>query len=177
MGIAALESRRTLHRSELRQIGGETDQQILAKIDVGDFTSTELHHCFYTIAFLEKANRMVLLEFVVVIVGVGPELQLLHLDHVLFLLGFVLFFLLLVLPLAVVHRFGDRRFGGRRYDDQVETHFLCFAHSNERRHYFDSAVREHRPDFTSTNRLIHILTNARLSGRETSGRIHQALRS
>ena len=74
MGIAAFQPRRTFHSSKLRQIGGETDQQILADIDVRDFASAELHHSFDAVAFLQESNRVVLLKFVVMIVGVGAIL-------------------------------------------------------------------------------------------------------
>ena len=71
------------------------------RIGVGDFASAKLNDGFYAIAFLEEANGMVLFEVVVVIIGVGAELQFLHQDDVLFLAGVVLLLLYFVLPLAV----------------------------------------------------------------------------
>ena len=67
---------------------------------------------------------MILLEIVIVIVGVGPEFQLLHLDDVLLAFGLVLFLFVLVLPLAIIHRFGDGGLSGGRDQDQVESQFL-----------------------------------------------------
>ena len=67
---------------------------------------------------------MAQLGLVVVVVGLGTDLDLLDLHHALALFGFLLLFLLLVLELAVVHDAADRRFGGGSDFHQVHTGFL-----------------------------------------------------
>ena len=76
-----------------------------------DFSPSELNHSLDAIPFLQESDGVFFLEVVVMIIRIGPELQFLHLDDVLLLFGLVLFLFLLVLPLAVIHRFGDGRFG------------------------------------------------------------------
>ena len=71
----------------------ETEQQLLPQVDVSDFAASELDHRFYAIAFLQKADGVVLFEFVVVIIGIGAELQLLYQNDVLFFLASCCFFL------------------------------------------------------------------------------------
>src|SRR6266478_2675741 len=105
-----------------------------------DFAATELHHRFHAIPFFQKSNRVIFLEFVIMIVGVGTEFQFLHLNDVLLAFGLVLLLLVFVLPLAVVHGLGDRRFGGGRDQDQVQAHVLRLAHRSLGGHYFHRAV-------------------------------------
>src|SRR4051794_5869237 len=76
MRVASLHPGRTAFDAPIsRQILCESAQQSLAKVGMGDLTSAELHDGLDPIAFLQKSDGMVLLEFVVVIVGVRPEFQ------------------------------------------------------------------------------------------------------
>ena len=84
-----------------------------------DLATAELNHRFHAVAFLQEADGVVLLELVVVVIRVGAELQLLDLDHVLLLLGVVLFLLQLVLVVAIVDGLGDRRDGCRGDQNKV----------------------------------------------------------
>ena len=59
------------------------------------------------------------LEVVVMIIGVGAELQLLHLDDVLLAFGVVLLLFVLVLPLPIIHRFRYGRL--RRGRDKIRS--------------------------------------------------------
>jgi len=54
------------------------------------------------------------------VIDVGTELDLLHLDDLLLFAGFVLLLLLLVLELAEIEQLADRRIGVRRNLDEVE---------------------------------------------------------
>ena len=92
MSVAAFHARRAIHGSIRSQVLRETEQQLAAQIRMRDFASAELHHRFHTIAILQKANSVVLLEIVIVIVGVRTELQFLHLHHVLFFFASCCFF-------------------------------------------------------------------------------------
>ena len=68
---------------------------------------------------------MLLLELVVVLVDFRPELDFLDLDDLLVLLRFARALLLLALVLAEIHDAADRRNGGRRDLDQVESLLSC----------------------------------------------------
>src|SRR5260221_11322058 len=115
---------------------------------------------------------MVFLEVVIMIVGVGTELQFLHLDNVLLPLGFVLLLFVLVLPLAEIHRLGDWRIGGGGNQNQVKAHVLRFSHGGERRHDLDWFVREYRANFANAKRLIYVFPNFWATGRIVSRRDH-----
>src|SRR5262245_45160258 len=115
---------------------------------------------------------MVFLELVVVIIGVGPELQFLHLDHVLFFLGFVLLFFLFVLPLPVIHGFCHWRLGSWGDEDQIEAQILCAADGRLRRHDLDEAIRKNRPYFSGANRFVHILSYPGTAWRKISWWVH-----
>ena len=77
-----------------------------------------------------------------------------------FLLGLVLLLLVLVLPLAVVHRLGDGRLGGGRDQDQVETQFLRLADGGGRRHDLYAAVRENGADFAGADRFVYVFSDS-----------------
>ena len=111
---------------------------------------------------------MVLLEVVIVIVGIGAELDFLDLDDVLLPLGLVLLLFVFVLPLAVVHGFGDGRLGGGRDQDQIEAQFLRFADGRMGGHDLDGAIGEHSADFTRANRLVYVFPDLRPAGWEAS---------
>ncbi len=127
---------------------------------MGDLAAAELDHGLHAVAFFQEPHGVILLELVVVVVCVGPELQLLHLDHVLLPLGFVLLLLVLVLPLAIIHGLGNRRFGSRRDQDQIETHRTRLLYGLERGHDLDGFVGEHGAHFTRTDCLIDVLTDS-----------------
>src|SRR6185436_2045847 len=72
------------------------------------------------VAVLEEALDVLLLELVVVLVDLGPELDLLDLDDLLVLLGLPGALLFLVLIAPEVHDPAHRRVGRGRYFHQVE---------------------------------------------------------
>src|SRR6266571_3766685 len=175
MSVAAFQSRLPFHGAVGRQIAREPDEQFLAQVGVCDLTPTELHHRFDPIPFLKKTDGVVLLEVVVVIVGVGPELELLHLHHVLLLFGVVLLLLLLVLVMPVVHRLGDGRNGRGRYQHQVKAQLLSLPKRRRGRHHIVGAIGKHGPDFARPDRLIYILSAILPAGGKISGWIHFGL--
>lgn len=75
--------------------------------------------------------------------------------------GFVPLFLVFALPLAVVHRLGDWRFGGGLDQDQVETHVLRFAHGGGRGHDLHGAVGKDGAHFARADRFIYVLPDPR----------------
>ena len=116
---------------------------------------------------------MIVLEFVVVIVGIRAEFQLLYLNNVLLLLRVVLFLFILVLPLAIIHGLGDRRLGCWRDKDQVQTKFLRSANGRGRRHNLDGSIREDSPDFSGTDCFVYVFPDTGTARREISGWKHQ----
>jgi hypothetical protein len=172
VGVAAFHPGCAIHRAKGCQVFRETQQQFAAKIRMRDFASAKLHDCFDAIAFLQKPDRMVLLEVVIVIVSVGPELQFLHLHDMLLFFGVVLLLLHLVLILAVVDRLGDRRHGGGRYQNQIQTQILRLPNGQLSRHDFRRPIREHRAHFPRTDRLIHIFSAAGFAGWEITAWKH-----
>src|SRR4030095_7900496 len=102
-----------------------------------------------------KALDVLLLELVVVLVDLGPELDLLDLDHPLVLLGLARSFLLLVLILPEVHDPADGRHRGRRDLDQVESVLTCAGERLRRRHDPEllTGFVDH-PDLTNPDALV-----------------------
>src|SRR5436190_15221637 len=86
------------------------------------------------VAVLEEALDVLLLELIVVLVDLRPELDLLDQDHLLVLLGLPAPLLLLVLELAEVHDAADRRHRRRRDLDEVESFLPCDGQGLRRRH-------------------------------------------
>src|SRR6266850_1415971 len=88
--------------SGLAEVFLEYLQQREAQLLVCDLAATEMDSRFDLVPVVKYPYRVVLLEFVVVLVGPRPELNLLDGNEGLFGLGFLLFLLLLVLILAEV---------------------------------------------------------------------------
>src|SRR5690349_14866536 len=109
VSVAPFHAGHAIGRAVRCKVLGKAHQELAAEVRVGDFAAAELHHSLHAIAFLQKANGVILLEVVIVIVGIGAEFQLLYLHHMLLFLGFVLLLFLFVLIMAVVNRLGDRR--------------------------------------------------------------------
>ena len=84
VSVTSFHARRTVGRTISDQVFGKAKQEFAPEIRVGDLATAELNDRFYAIAFLQKANRVVLFEVVVMIVGIGTEFQFLYLNHMLF---------------------------------------------------------------------------------------------
>ncbi len=91
---------------------------------MGQLAAAEAQGDLHLVAFLEEAVHGLGLHVVVVAVDVGPELDLLDLDHLLTLARLGLLLLFLEPELAVVEDLADRRIGVRRDLDQVQPDFL-----------------------------------------------------
>jgi len=127
MRVASFEPGLAFHGAVLGQIRRKAHQKLLAQIGVGDFAPAKLNHGFDAISFLKEADGVILFEIVVMVVGIGTEFELLYLDDMLFLLGFVLFFLEFVGIVAKIDSFSYRRNGSRSNQNKVEAQFLCFT--------------------------------------------------
>src|SRR5579863_403753 len=141
-----------------------------------DFASAKLHHCLHSIAFLQEPDGVIFLEVVIVIVGVGAELQLLHLYDMLFLLGFVRLLLHLVLVVAVIDRLRDRRYRGRGHYHQIETKLLRPSQSGGSRHDFCGSIGKYGPYFFGAYRFVNVFSSVGLAGREVAAWNHALCR-
>ncbi len=177
VGIPPFHSRRAIHSTKRRQIFGKAEQQFPAQIGMGNLASTKLHNSFHAITLLQKPDRMILLEVVIVIVSVGSELQFLHLHDMLLFLGVVLLLLHLILVLAVVDRFSDRRHSGWRYQHQIQAQILRLPDGGLSRHDLRRAIWKHRAHFPRTDRLIHIFSAAGFAGWEITAWKHALYRA
>ena len=90
---------------------------------MGHLASPELHDDLDLVALLQEGDDVLLLEVVVVVVGLGPELDRLDLDLVRLLFRDPSLLAQLVLVLAVVHDSADRGTSGGRHFDQIQTAF------------------------------------------------------
>src|SRR5262249_38633808 len=105
---------------------------------------------------LEEALDVLLLELVVVLVDLGPELDLLDLDHLLVLSRLARALLLLVLVLAEIHDSANRRHGGGRDFDEVEAFLLRNGQRLGRRHDAQLlAVVVDDANFAHANPFVH----------------------
>src|SRR5258708_2515443 len=94
------------------------------------FTPAEAQRDFHLVALFEKAVHGAHLHVVIVVVDHRPELDLLDLDHLLFLAGFRRLLLGLVFVFAVIENFAD---GGGRIGgdlDEIKPGLLRSVQSN-----------------------------------------------
>src|SRR6185436_7071949 len=112
--LIAFHPRHRLSKRHVAQLGDQPLQDAPADFRVRHLAPAEKDRRLDLVAVLEKALDVLLLELVVVLVALGPELDLLDLDHLLVLPGLARALLLLVLVLAEVHDPADRRVRSRR---------------------------------------------------------------
>jgi len=112
----------------------EALQDLAAEAGSRHFSSAEENGRLHFVAFIEKTKHMILLGLVIVVVHIDAELDLFYGDRFLVLLGFALFFLLLVEILPVVHDAAHGRLRGGRNLNQVQILFAGFFDGFERRH-------------------------------------------
>src|SRR5690348_12561197 len=110
----------------------------------------------HLVAVLEEALDVLLLELVVVLVDLRPELDLLDVDHLLVLLRGPRALLLLVLVLAEIHDPADGRHGRGRNLDEVEALRPRQRERLRRRHDAElcAGVVDY-PDFPYPDAFVH----------------------
>ena len=123
--LAAFHFRKLLDLGDFLEIVLHAFQQVGAAILVGHFPPAKAQRHLDLVALLEEALHRLDLHLIVVVVDVGPHLDLLDLDDLLLLLGLGLFLLLLVFVLAVIKDLAHRRLGVRRDLDKVKAGLLC----------------------------------------------------
>src|SRR6185312_14490243 len=100
-------------------------EQVHAQMLVRHFTAAESQGDLDLVALVEEALHRPHLHVVIVIVDGGAHLDLLDLDDLLLLAGFVGLFLLLVFVLAIVHQLADGGLVVGRHLHNVEAFFLA----------------------------------------------------
>ncbi len=88
----------------------EPRKDAFSPVLMDDLASAEKHGHLAAVPVLKETPDMPKLGLVVMIVGLGPDLDLLDLDHGLILLGFLLLLVLLLSDFAEIHDAADRRF-------------------------------------------------------------------
>lgn len=146
-----------LDLAELGNVSGEMIEHLDAQIGVGDLAAPECNGRLDLVAFLQEPQRMIFLELVVVVVGIGTELDFLDLDFVLLLFRLVLAFFFLVGVLAVVDYFGDRRYGRRRNENEIKPHLLGPLDPDRRRQDFRDAIGEYNAALAGANEVVDVI--------------------
>ena len=136
-------------------------QDAPADLRVRVFAAAEEDRRLHLVAFAEEALDVLLLELVVVLVDLRPELDFLDLDDLLVLLRRPRALLLLVLVLAEVHDPADRRHGRRRNLHQVQSLASRERERLRRRHdaellavVVDDANFAHPDSFVDPNTVV-----------------------
>src|SRR5688572_11756119 len=153
--LVALLPRRRFGDREIPEVGYQSLQDPAPDLRVRQFAAAEEDRRLDLVAVQEEALDVLLLEVVVVLVVLGPELDLLDLDDALVLLGLARTLLLLVLVLAKVHDPADRWHRCRGDLDQVESLLTGDGYGLRRRH--DPELRAglvDYADFTDPDALV-----------------------
>src|SRR5215813_3370743 len=121
-----------------------------------NLAATEVNGRLHLVAIVKYANRIVLLEHIVVLIRTGPELDLLNSNEGLFRFSFLLFLLLLVLVFAEVDDTANRWLSLWRDFDEIQSFapgdFDCLL----RRHHADLCpVFVDHPDLANSDPFIH----------------------
>src|ERR1035438_880870 len=114
-----------LHDRLVAQILDQALQNSTPQTLAGHLASAEKDGGLDLVAFGEKAQHVVFLGVVVVVVHVDTELHFLDYDLVLMFLRFALALFLLVQVFPVIHDAANRRLGGGRDFYQVEGFLAC----------------------------------------------------
>ena len=102
--LTAFHLRHLFRLAELFEIGLQTFQHTSADFLVSHLTTAETQRDLGLVALFEEAGQITQLDVVIAVISTRTELHFLDLDDFLLQLGFVGFFLLLILELSVVHQ-------------------------------------------------------------------------
>src|SRR5262249_45273168 len=98
-----------LDLGELGRVVLDAIEELIAQLLVRHLAAAEAQRDLDLVTFLEEALHRAHLHVVIVVVDHRPELDLLDLDHLLFLAGFRRLLLRLVFVFAVIENFADGR--------------------------------------------------------------------
>src|SRR5579885_2128018 len=133
----------------------ETFEDLAAEVGARHLATAEEDGGFHLVSFVEKAQHVVLLRFVIVVVHVDAELDFLDHDLLLMLLSLAFLFFLLVEELAVVHDPANGRIGCGRDLYQVQVFLAGHLERFEGRQDADLiAFVVNHPDFAGTYAVV-----------------------
>lgn len=144
------------HQTSLIDIFDQTFQNLPAQTLPGHFASSKEDGRFDLISFIEEAEDVIFLGFVVVIVDVNTKLHFFDGDGLLLLLGLAFALLVLVQEFPVVHDAANRRLRGWGNFYQIQVPFAGHLERFEGRH--DADLFAFVPDdanFPRPDTLIH----------------------
>lgn len=110
--------RRSVHLSDRLELLKKIAHDTLPLVDMGQFATAEYHRDDHLVLVLQESLGLIDLELDVVLASLGTKTD--FFDLRVMDVGFVLFFLLLILKLAEVHDSADGRFLVRRDLDKIE---------------------------------------------------------
>jgi hypothetical protein len=126
--LTTLESRFAFDFGHRLRLGLHAIQHFHAEMLMRHLTAAKPQRDFDLVAFFEEAPDRAHFHVIVMIVDAGTHLDLFDLDDLLILACFRLLLLLLVLVLAVIQDFADRRLRIGRDLDKIETGVGCSLH-------------------------------------------------
>ena len=147
-----------LHGGNLSALLTELLQKNFANRGMGHFAATEPDSHLDTVAFLQELLRVLQLHIEVIGIDVGRHTDLLDLDHMLVLAGFLLTLTLLKLVLALVHQLADGGICLRGDLHQIQTLLIGDLQSFVRGHDAQLlTVAADQAQFLVTNFLIQLM--------------------
>ena len=93
---------------------------------MNDLASSKKNGRLDFVALFQKSDDVILFEFVIVLIRVGPKLHFLDDDVFLMFFRFVKFFVQLVEVLSIIHDSADRRGCSWRYFYQVQAALFSY---------------------------------------------------
>src|SRR5216683_5821931 len=145
-----------LHQTFLVDVLDQTLQNLAAQALPRHFASPEEDGRFHLVSFVEEAQYMILLGFVVVIVHVDTKLHFFDRNGLLLFLGFPLALFVLVQEFPIIHDAANRRLRGRGNFHQVQVSFAGHLERLEGRHHANlfPFVTDHA-NFARPDALVH----------------------
>ena len=122
--VPALQPGWLLDRGYLFQRLGKAIQLHPPAIEMDHLSTSEHHRHFRLVPFFQESLGVPRLELEIVILGLGPKLDLLDQNDRLLLLGLARLLALLVSILPIIHDPADGRLGLRRHLNQIEPEAL-----------------------------------------------------
>src|SRR5690606_35271481 len=133
--LAAFEPGLGFHLGDVGKLGLHLRQQLHPEMLVRHFAAAEAHGDVHLVALLEKAPDRAAFHVIVVLVGIGPELDFLQIGGLLLLPRLRLFLLLGEALLAVIGNLHDRRIVVGGDLDQIQSGFTGGVQRSLDRHF------------------------------------------
>src|SRR6266446_2885249 len=119
--LPAFHPRHLLDFGVLLEVVPDPHQDVHSQLLMRQFAPAEPHGHLDLVAFLDEFDHAAHFYIVIVVVDAGAQLDFFDFDDFLLFAGFVLFLLLFIFIFAEIEDFTNRRVGGRRDLDEIET--------------------------------------------------------